>query len=303
MLSIQDLGLSIMGDSPKNLYILGGCEFGIKEKYIDILCSKIGPRVEMSSFLKLIDMMSVNHIIPLQPKVYVIRYDKEFLSKINDKVLALYKKCKIVGAAILIYEVHTEVTKLDKYFPDNTCEVDNVSPKFIKKYILQEFPDINNHYVDTVLKYSSDYYNVRNVCRALYCIQDKYSLSESDIISNFALSNAFSDNDIQLAIANRDYRSLIYMIDNYSGNTQNILYLILKTMIELDKISENKYSDSPLKSAIKKWDRYSIYNMFNITYHTLVQMRKGYTINTENEISNVLFMLTFKNIPTLEDVL
>ena len=35
MLTIQDLGLSIMGDTPKNLYILGGSEYGIKDKYID----------------------------------------------------------------------------------------------------------------------------------------------------------------------------------------------------------------------------------------------------------------------------
>lgn len=302
MLSIQDLGLSIMGDSPKNFYILGGTEFGIKEKYIDILCSKIGPRVEMDSFLKLIDMMSVNHIIPLQPKVYIVRYDKEFLSSINDKVLSLYRKCKIVGAAILIYEAHSDTVKLDKYFPENTCEVDSVSPRFLKKYILQEFPNINEKYVDIVLKYSSDYCNVRNICRAIYCIQDKYSLSETDITSNFGLSGTFSDNDIQLAVANRDYRSLLYMIHNYSGNIQNILYLILKTMIELDKISSNKYSDSPLKSTINKWDRYSIYNMFNITYHTLVRMRKGYIIDMEDDISNLLFILTFKNIPTLEDV-
>ena len=44
MLSIQDLGLSILGDSPKNFYILGGIEYGIKDKYIEILESKIGPR-------------------------------------------------------------------------------------------------------------------------------------------------------------------------------------------------------------------------------------------------------------------
>ena len=37
MLTIQELGLSIMGDSPKNFYVLGGSEFGIKEKYIDIV--------------------------------------------------------------------------------------------------------------------------------------------------------------------------------------------------------------------------------------------------------------------------
>ena len=39
MLSIQEVGLSILGDSPKKFYILGGSEYGIKDKYIEILVS------------------------------------------------------------------------------------------------------------------------------------------------------------------------------------------------------------------------------------------------------------------------
>ena len=85
MLTIQELGLSIMGDSPKNFYVLGGSEFGIKEKYIDILESKIGKRIEHSNTLELISSMEKKQLIPVPPSVYVIRYDKVFLSKLSDK--------------------------------------------------------------------------------------------------------------------------------------------------------------------------------------------------------------------------
>ena len=37
MLTIQEVGLSIMGDAPKNLYFLGGSEYGVKSKYIEFL--------------------------------------------------------------------------------------------------------------------------------------------------------------------------------------------------------------------------------------------------------------------------
>ena len=92
MLSIQEVGLSILGDTPKNFYILGGTEYGIKDKYIEILISKVGAKLEYRSVADVISLMSKHHIIPLQPQVYVVRYDKAFVGSATKELAAKVTK-------------------------------------------------------------------------------------------------------------------------------------------------------------------------------------------------------------------
>lgn len=303
MLTIQELGLSIMGDSPKNFYILGGTEFGIKEKYIDILESKIGKRIEHSNVIDLIASMEKKQLIPVPPSVYVIRYDKLFLSKLSEKngeLAARVKKCKINGCIVLIYESDSDVNKCDKYFPDNTATVMHIDTKFIIKYLKSDFPELKDEYCQLAAKVSIDYYQAKNIARCLYSIQDKVTLNEGQIRYIFGLDTSYSDNDIMLAIANRDFASLVYMSEHYDGDIQNILYLILRTMIELDKCMDNKYTQSPVQKASKLWTRYDVYWMFNHTYNALKQIRLGYTADPSTYVVYLAALLRFKQIPSLQ---
>lgn len=302
MLSIQELGLSIMGDSPKNLYILGGSEFGIKEKYIDILVSKIGNRIEYSNVLELIASMEKKQLIPTPPAVYVIRYDKLFLSKLSDKngeLAQRVKKCKINGCIVLIYETDSDINKCDKYFPENTAIIAHVDAKFIIKYLKSDFPKLNDNYLKIAANISSDYYQAKNICRCLYSIQDRYNLNEMQIKWLFGLDTTYSDNDIMLAIANKDFSSLVYMSEHYDGDAQNILYLMLRTMLELDKCLDNKYASSIVQKASKLWTRYDIYFYFNHVYNALKQLRLGYVADPSLYIIYLAAILRFNQIPNL----
>jgi hypothetical protein len=300
MLTIQDLGLSIMSDTPKNLYFLGGTEFGIKEKYIDILTSKIGNRIEYSNALDLIASMEKKQMIPIPPAVYVIRYDKVFLSKINAELQQRIKKCKINGCIVFIYESDSDVNKVDKFFPENTAIVTHVDSKFIIKYLKTDFPELKEDYFRIVANIASDYYQAKNICRCIYSIQDKYTLTEAQIKWLFGMDTTYSDTDIMLAVANRDFASLVYMSEHYDGDIQNILYIILKTMLELDKCLDNKYASSVVQKASKYWTRYDIYFMFNHTYNALKQLRLGYTNEPSLYIVYLAALLRFKNIPDLQ---
>ena len=88
MISIQDLGLSIMSDAPKSFYIVGGQEYGIKDKYIDHLTKFYGKKEEYPSVEDLVNFLSIKHLIPLEPTLYVIRYDESFVSSVST-VLSL----------------------------------------------------------------------------------------------------------------------------------------------------------------------------------------------------------------------
>ena len=292
-----------MGDSPKNFYILGGTEFGIKEKYIDILSSKIGNKIEHSNAIDLITSMEKKQLIPIPPSVYIIRYDKVFLSKLSEKNGELahrVKNCKINGCIVLIYETDSDINKCDKYFPDNTAIVNHIDAKFVIKYLKSDFPELKDEYCNISAKIAADYYQAKNIARCLYSIQDRITLNEGQIKYLFGLDTTYSDSDVMLAVANRDFASLVYISEHYDGDIQNIFYTMLRTMIELDKCMDNKYANSPVQKALKNWTRYDVYFYFNHIYNALKQLREGYTSDASIYITYLAALLRFKQIPNMQ---
>lgn len=302
MLSIQDIGLSILGDSPKNFYILGGSEYGIKDKYIEILVSKIGPKIEYANVMDVISLMSKNHIIPLQPQVYVVRYDKVFLSSVNKDLASKILSLNIIGTLVLVYEDDKDVAKLDKLFPDNTASIDSIGEKHMIKYLKSDFPDLDDRTIGYAAKHATNYFQAKNICRCLNIIQDKVLLTEQQIVALFDIKTTYSGNDVQIAVANKNFNALIYIADHYEGDIQSILYQILRTMVELDKCLDNKHTSSPLRDYAKKWTRADIYFMFNHTYEAIKSLRSGYTAEIKDVITYLGALLMFKNIPDMRSL-
>lgn len=301
MLSIQDAGLSIMGDSPKHMYVLGGIEHGIKEQYIDILTKKIGHKIESESATDVFAMMNRKHIIPLSPAVYVIRYDKSFLAKLNPQYAEEISRCTIIGTIVLVYEAEADVKKLDKYFPDNTVIINNIESKHICKYLKRDFPNLSDNYIQIAAKHASDYFQAKNICRCLNSIQGSISLTEANIMWLFGLDKLYSDKELAAAIASRNFRAIIHISEHYEGDDKNyILYQFLNCMIELDKLTDNKHYSSPLKDYAKYWTRPDIYYMFNHTYNAISQLRAGYSTDIDLYIVYLSALLRFKSIPSME---
>lgn len=299
MLTIQETGLSILGDSPKNFYILGGSEYGIKERYIEILTEKIGSKQEYAKVVDVIAIMSKYHIIPLEPHVYVVRYDKEFLTQAKDlvsKIAAL----DIVGTLILVYEDPKDLAKLDKLFSENTSSIDPIDAKHMAKYLNSDFEGINPQIVKYVTKHVHNYYQARNICRCLYAVQDKTLLSEKQILSLFSLQLNFTNDDLQVAIASRNFNALIYIAEHYDGDVSGILYQILRVMIELDKIKSSKYSNSPLRDYARKWTPVDIYWMFQHTYEAIKSVRSGYAADIYDLITYLGALMLFNPIPNTQ---
>ena len=297
MLSIQDVGLSVFSDSPKNLYILGGSEYGIKEKYIEILITKFGSKIEYDTVSEVVGLLSKHHIIPLDPHVYVVRYDKTFISQANKDMANRILSLSIPGTLVFIYEDEKDLAKLDKVFPDNTASIGAIDVKHMSKYLKSDFPDLNEQTISYAAKHSTNYFQAKNICRCLNLIQGKVLLTEKQIISLFDLQLEYTNTDLQIAIANRNFNALMYIADHYDGDLQGILYQILRVLVELDKIQSSKYSNSPLKDCAKKWTKADIYYMFNHTYEMIKALRSGYTIEVEDLIIYLGALMMFKNIP------
>ena len=297
MLGIQDIGLSIMGDSPKKLYILGGVEYGIKDRYIEILVSKIGPKIEYPNVLDVVSLMSKNHIIPLQPQVYVVRYDKAFVSQANSELANRILSLDIIGTLVLIYEDEKDLKKLDKVFPDNTASIDPIHVTHLIKYLKSDFPKLDERSIKAVAQHSDNYFRAKNICRCLNALNGKAVLSEQQIVALFDIQTNYSNQDIQVAVASRNFNALVYIAEHYDGDPQNILYQILRVMVELDKIHSSKYSNSPLKQYAKNWTAPDIYYMFDHTYGAIKSIRSGYTVEILDLITYLGALMVFKNIP------
>ena len=299
MLSIQDVGLSILGDTPGKFYILGGVEYGIKDKYIEILTTKIGPKMEYDTVLDVVNLMNTYHLIPLEPQVYIVRYDKEFVSKVTKEYADTILSLNIIGTLVLIYEDDKDLKKLDKVFPDNTAAINAIDDKHMCKYLRSDFPDMDKKTIECVAKLATNYYHAKNICRCLFVIQDKVVLSEKQIAALFDIKTVCSNDELQVAIASRSFKSLVYIAEHYESDPQTILYQILRVMVELDKCFDGKYVNSPIKKYAKNWTRADVYYMFQHTYAAIKSIRSGYTVEILDLITYLGALMAFKNIPDM----
>lgn len=299
MLTIQDVGLSIFGDTPKKLYILGGPEYGIKEKYIEILTDKIGPKAEYECVTDVIRLMSTYQLIPLDPQVYVVRYDKDFVSSINKDLAEKVLNLRVAGVLVLIYEDDKDIHKLDKYFPDNIAVINPIDDKHMSKHLRQDFPDLDKKTIEAVVQVAENYYQAKNICRCLFVVQDKIKLTKQQIVSLFDLKTTYSNEALQIAIANRDFRSLIDIAEHYESDPQLILYQILRVMVEIDKCFDGKYVNSPIKKYAKNWTRPDVYYMFQHTYEAIKALRSGCTVDIQDLIVYLGALMKFKEVPNM----
>lgn len=300
MLSIQEVGLSIMGDSPKNIYFLGGPEYGIKEKYINILVDKFGEQKAFSSIMDFIALMSGNHIIPLQPQVYVVRYDTVFLSKLNKELALVLMSLQITGCLVVLYADDKSISKVDKFFPDNTAIINHVDSKHLMKYLKSDFPELDKKVLSDISTYVSDYYQARSIANCLNCVKDTLDLSKLDVCKLFGIITASATSDIQIAIASRNFVDYLYLIDTFDGDLNSIFYVIMNTMVEFDKVLDNKYANSPVKKYVDNWKRPDVYYMFNHTYNALSEIRSGATVDIKDMLIYLGALMKFKDIPNLE---
>lgn len=291
-----------MSDSPSKFYIVGGDEYGIKDKYIDTLYKFYGKKEEYPSVQDVLNIFNVKHFIPLKPTLYIVRYDDSFVSKISSDFAKKVVNANILGTLFCIYNDPKHIAKLDKYLPNNTCVVESVNPKFIEKYLTSDFPNLDLHSIQIATKLASNYGHARTICKSMSQMdrQDLVNMTELQIAKLFGCESASCEEDMQKAVASRNFAAASQLLDSYEGDLDSLLYMILQTMIELEKILTSKYSDSPLKDYAKCWKLEDVYNLFMNAYSELEKLRTGKSSNIQSTLIYLFGLFTFKDIPTPE---
>lgn len=302
MLSIQEAGIQILGNNPGKFYIFGGIEYGIKEKYISVLTDKFGKKIESSSVKEVLEMLGKKHIIPLEPAVYVIRYDESFVSECSDTVRDKIKRLKFSGTIVCIYESSKHLSKLQKSLGDYIVMIDTVSPQFVVKYLRSDFPSLSDRFINIAVAHADNYNQARNMCNAMSLV-DESSLSameDEEIASFFGCSDMSTESQIRVGVASRNFKYLIDIMERYEDDTDRIFYAMLQTLIDLDKLLDNSRIQSDIQKYAKNWSRENIYYMFMNTYDELKKSRSSSGYDIKLSLIYLFGLLKFQPIPSPE---
>ena len=303
MRTIQEVGKEILSNNPASFYVFIGPEYGVKEKYIKLLEQHYDNKVEAEKVSDILNLMKTKHLIPLKPTLYVVRYDEQFISDLSSATETIIKNAKIVGTIVCIYEQSNHTTKINKYLDNFTVHIDTVSSQFVNKYLHGDFPKLCDNLINVAVKYCDNYSQARNMCRSMSTVpaQKLLSLSDNEIANMLGRVTLSSEKQLRKGIASRNFAYLVTILNNYSEDVDTIFYSIMSTLLDLEKLIKNKYTESDLREYIDRWTLKDIYYMFMNTYEELKRSRSN-SYNIENGIIYLLSLLKFKEIPSPESL-
>lgn len=302
MLTIQELGMEILTDKPKKFYVFGGTEYGVKDKYLEHLTEFYSRRrKEVSSVSEITSLFSKKHFIPLEPTLYIVRYDESFVANLNDAFAEKVKKLKIVGTVVCIYENTKHVAKCDKYLPEYTGTIDSLDSNFMKKYLTSDFPNLSQNMIDVAIEISENYGHAKNICRSMSASnQSIHNLDRESLKKLFGYVDTSTETQIRQGVAARNFSALAKLADKYPESADMMVYTILQTMIELEKCKTSRYVDSDIKNFAKNWTFEDIYYMFVNTYEELKKLRSMSISDPYNSLIYLFGLLKYSSIPSKE---
>lgn len=303
MRSIQEVGMEILNNTPAKFYVFAGSEYGIKKKYLSMLQNYYNGQCTEATYVKdIIDLMSTKHIVPLVPKLYIIRYDETFVSSLNESVANKINSLNIIGTIVCIYESEKHVNKLAKYLANYTVRIEDVSVSFKIKYLHADFPHLPDRLINLAAQHASNYQEAQLICASMAAVAPEalFALSDKDLMGLFGKSDSVSEEAIKTGVASRNFSYLVTLLDQYE-NVDSIFYTILATLLELEKVISNSHAQSSLREYIKRWTAEDIYNMFMNTYSAAIKSRSS-SANADNKhiILYLFSLLKFQKIPSVE---
>ena len=275
LLTIQQVGNEILTNQPRRFYIFCGAESGIKDKYIEHLQSYYNNnKVELDSFETLVSQLQYEPLISI-PTLYIIRYDKEFWSKVSESTANLISDIYIDGTVVMIFSENASA-KISKNLGDYAIDIAPLSEQLKMKYLVNEFPQISEVIIQAVINLSENYLMARNVCQSISKLPATKvnDITAEDIDNLFVIRGGVDEKAIQGDIYCRDVAKALVDFDNFSGDRNFLFYNIMNTMTTLEKQNN------------RAWNKSDVVMLNDLAYQFLLQSRTIYV-----DLYNVLVML------------
>lgn len=304
MLNIQEAGKQILSGNPSKFYVFVGDEYGIKDRYLSILKDHYKQYAECECVSDVFNQMKHRSIIPLSPKLYIVRYDEEYIQSLSDRSAEEIETMNIVGTIVCIYQNSKHSTKCCKYLEKYTVQFDPVNIGFIRKYLVSDFPDIDSALIDFAVKIRSDYRGAWNVCNCLKHAKDAPVMRYGDnaVADTFGVQNTSEDDQFKVGIAARDFAYCIHTLESYQGDISMLLYVMLSTMLEIERLMCAPKAKSNLQKYVRSWTLNDVYHMFMHIYSELELSRSAASYDIYDRIVYLLGIMQFSPIPKVGDV-
>lgn len=299
MRTIQEVGLEIANKTPASFYVFLGPEYGIKCRYLSMIRDVYDGRViEADNCASLFSTFKQKQLLPVPNSLYIVRYDLDFASQLSPAMSREISNLKIPGTVVCLYDDAKLDSKFDKNLPKYSVVINNVTPQMEQKYLVKDFPKLSSRFQKLAVVGSNDYGHAQQICYAMSSVSESEleKLSDTEILKMFGYDDNTTEDQFKLGIAARDPRYLIQLLDLSDMDRDDILYCVLSTMVELDKLSSQKYSDSPIKKYCKLWTYQDIYYMFNHGYDALKRFR-SISVDKDIELVMLFSLLGFQHIP------
>lgn len=291
MLSIQTVGSEILGNTPKSFYVFGGEEYGIKHKYLRHLANHYKGSVESPAVDDVLTLMRGKRLLPLPPKLYIVRYDESFLATLSADTQTNIEKTKISGTIVCIYENQKQVSKCDKYLPEHTTIFNKVNPNFLGKYLKDDYPSLSDEVISAVLKVYDDYMSAYLLCNSLALLSPEYIESQGiDAAISALMVDNRSGRNFRYAFAARNVRGCLDILDEIED--YNSIYIaMLSAILELESLLCRSKYKSDLSSYVKYWDADRICSMFSLVSDELERSRTYSGYDMYNSIVYIISRL------------
>ena len=297
-MTIQETGKQILTNNPGSFYIFCGEEYGIKYKYIELIKSHYGKCVESNSVNDVLSFMRRKHLLPIQPTLYIVRYDESFLSSLTDKTAEEIENTKIIGTVVCIYELEKHQKKCSKYLDMYTVAINKVNPEFIKQYLVSDYPDLPTECIDIAIKLRDDYMGARNICESMKYSGDYINDTKSMILA----FGSINDNDSALFrtyFAAKNFSGCLYVIDNFNGDLNSLFYVMLNALVEIERLLGNPKAKSDLGRYQRSWNINNVYHAFTHIYDELKKSRNCLSYDIYDRLIYLLSVCFCNDVPLL----
>ena len=142
------------------------------------------------------------------------------------------------------------------------------------------------------------------ICRSMMYgdVRELSSMTLKEFSEFFGIDKSPVEELFKLKIYSRNYKALLQLLDNFDGDFNNLYYLILSTLLELEKVISQNNKTSEIYKYVKFWKLEDIYNLFNHTYRELIRSRK-ISVDLRCSIMYIFSLLAYSTVPSVESVI
>jgi len=298
-MTIQDAGKQILSGNPQSFYVFCGSDYGVKQKYLRLIYQKYGEYVECDTVDAILNRFKAKALFPEKDRLYIVRYDTSFLSTVSDTTQQFIANLDIHGTIVCIYQDSNATSTCMKFLDSYAVEFNPVHSLLIQKYLNSDFPNLDDSIIKNVTESASGYSNAYIICQCIGQCSKQDAFDSSTIKQVFGCKSTSDDHNIRIGLASKNFAFTMQNIDSYDGDLHSILYTILSTMLELDRVLCNRFYKSEYRKFANNWTKYDIYNMFSQTYQKILDSR-DYNLNIYDTLVYLISMIQFQAIPNVK---